>query len=343
MANTLLSSDQARIDDEASAWVVRLSERALSSEEQRELDSWRASDPRHEETFAALQRTWDEIPELTSLAALVRFELMPPARQDRRSSPQRRRFALAALGAAAAAVVALALLPPLGAPAPRYSTQVAQSRIIALPDGSQVTLGPGSSLDVRFSARERRVRLAGEAFFEIVHGAARPFVVEAGSAIVRDVGTKFDVNATPDTVRVAVLEGAVQVSAPGLKPAAVQQGPHLVRAGQHLEVALSPLLSSRGGESPLANGASAGAAPPGAWREGRLSYDDARLGDVVADLNRYYAPGITLDTAGLGDLRVTASFKASEIPAFAVSLDRVIPVAVVRSADGKVRVSARGT
>lgn len=341
MAEPLLSRDQDRIDDEASAWVVRLGERALSVEEQRELDAWRATDPSHERTFIAMQRTWGEIPELTNLAGLVQLETIAPGH---RLPADRIRYALAALATAAAAVLAVTVLPPLVAPGhPRYSTQVAQSRIIALPDGSQVTLGPRSSLDVQFSAHERRVLLTGEAFFEIVHGAARPFFVEAGSALVRDVGTKFDVNATRDTVRIAVLEGAVQVSAPRIRSAAVQQAPQLLRAGQHVEVALAPFVPSGSGESPAASAASARAAAPGAWREGRLSYDDARLGDVVADLNRYYAPGVTLDTAELGNLRVTASFKASEIPAFVASLDKVIPVAITRSANGNVRVNPRSS
>jgi transmembrane sensor len=341
MAESLTSSDQVRIDDEASDWILRLSERALDGEEKRELQAWRSADPRHERTFVAMQRTWDDMPGLTHLAGLVSVDAAPAEASRPGAQARRPRYALAGLAAAAAALLAVILLPPLWAPAPQYSTELAQSRLIALPDGSQVTLGPKSSLDVDFSASERRVRLTGEAFFEVAHNAARPFLVEAGSALVRVVGTKFDVNQASETVRVSVLEGVVQVIPPKLGPAASRPDSQLLRAGQHLEVALDPAVPVRRAASPAT--VASPAAPPGAWREGRLSYDNARLGDVVADLNRYYAPGVTLRGPGLGNLRVTASFKASQIPAFIASLDKVVPVQTDRSPGGAILVKARGS
>ena len=343
MAQPPTSSDQARIDDEAGAWIVRLSERALDAHEEREFQAWRSADLQHDRTFVAMQRTWGEIPGLTQLASLVSVEATTVLASARGPQAHRLRYALTGLAAAAAAVLAFIVLPPLGAPVPQYSTEVAQSRLIALPDGSQVTLGPKSSLHLHFSASERRVRLSGEAFFEVAHNAARPFLIEAGSALVRVVGTKFDVNAASETVRVSVLEGVVQVVPPKLGPVVARPGSQFLRAGQHLEIALDPTVAVNGAASPVASAASEPATPPGAWREGRLSYDNARLGDVVADLNRYYAPGVSLDRAALGNLRVTASFKASQIPAFIASLDKIVPVQSNRSSDGAILVSARSS
>lgn len=340
MAGTCFSSDQARIDDEASAWIVRLSERTLDAREERELKAWRAADPRQDRTFVAMQRTWGDIPELMHLASVVPIEAMSVEPSGRTLQHRSFRYALAGL-AAVAAVIAIIVVPALWHPIPQYSTQVAQSRLIALPDGSQVTLGPKSSLDVHFSAGERRVRLTGEGFFEVAHNASRPFLVEAGSALVRVVGTKFDVNQASDTVRVSVVEGVVQVIPPKLTSVASSPTSHLLHAGQRLEVALAPTIPASGAAS--APRAGAPAAPAGAWRVGRLSYDDARLGDVVADLNRYYAPGVRLDGRRLGNLRVTASFKASQIPAFIASLDKVVPVKTDRSPDGAIVVKARGS
>ena len=50
-------ADNERIESEASAWVVRLSEDKLSPEQERALAQWRAADPEHESRFLALQRT----------------------------------------------------------------------------------------------------------------------------------------------------------------------------------------------------------------------------------------------------------------------------------------------
>ena len=75
-----------------------------------------------------------------------------------------------------------------------------------------------------------------------------------------------------------------------------------------------------------------------AWRDGRLVYDNARLVDVIADLNRYYGPGVTLDPAS-ADLRVTASFRTNEIPAF---LNTLAAAAAGENREGRQRLSLRG-
>ena len=63
----------------------------------------------------------------------------------------------------------------------------------------------------------REVELEGEAYFAVVHDAARPFAVRAHGAVATDVGTAFDVRAYPEDAgaRIAVTEGAVAVTAPG--------------------------------------------------------------------------------------------------------------------------------
>lgn len=62
-----------------------------------------------------------------------------------------------------------------------------------IPDGTIITLHKGSSLTYSrtFNEKERRIRLSGEAFFEVTRDAQRPFVVEAGGAGVKVLGTSF--------------------------------------------------------------------------------------------------------------------------------------------------------
>jgi transmembrane sensor len=62
---------------------------------------------------------------------------------------------------------------------------------------------------------------------------------------------------------------------------------------------------------------------------------------LVTDVNRYYAPGVALADE-VGQLRVTAAFKASEIPAFMSALANVVPVEVAEAADGSFRVEPAG-
>ncbi|HVK82322.1 MAG TPA: FecR domain-containing protein, partial [Verrucomicrobiae bacterium] len=71
-----------------------------------------------------------------------------------------------------------------------------------------------------------------------------------------------------------------------------------------------------------------------AWRSGRLAYNNAALADVIADINRYYAPSARLADPSAAEMRVTASFRVNEIPAFIDALQATIPVSVQRDGDG---------
>ncbi|MEJ7810836.1 MAG: FecR domain-containing protein [Gemmatimonadaceae bacterium] len=76
-----------------------------------------------------------------------------------------------------------------------FSTPVGTRDSTVLADGSRVLLGPGSSLQTTegYGGDRREVRLDGEALFEVRHDAARPFVVRAAGAVIRDLGTAFSV------------------------------------------------------------------------------------------------------------------------------------------------------
>jgi len=327
-----MRDEQDRIDGETSAWLVRLEDCAPDPDERAEFEKWLAADPRHRETFETMRRTWNEVPQLTSLADLVPGpapSVSEPA-NDRTTLHRRwARWSAGGLAAAAAAFAAILWVPGSWlSPGNHYSTQIAETRIVTLADGSSVTLGGKSSLLVRFSEKERRVILSGgEAFFDVVHNGARPFVVEAGNSLIRDVGTKFDVNVTHATVRVSVVEGLVQVSSPDRGSTVAK----LIRAGEGTEVSLA---SPKGNTTQALPVLSSRDLPAGAWREGRLVFDDVRLADMAADVNRYYGPGVKVDPGGVGELRVTASFKTSEIPAFMSALSATLPVKAEEESNG---------
>ena len=88
-------------------------------------------------------------------------------------------------------------------------------RRVDLPDGSHVTLSPGSSLRYTdtFNDRDRRVKLSGRAFFEISHNGKKPFYVFASEVVTKVLGTSFSVEAYPDgmNITVSVKSGKVSV------------------------------------------------------------------------------------------------------------------------------------
>lgn len=334
MSKHARSDDRDRIDELASYWVVLASERELIAEEQRELDAWRRTDPRHELAWQNFERTWSEIGQMNTLADFVSSPI-PELPADKLKTDHKRNYTPPATwGAVAAVVLAMLTIPFLlwSEPSTEHTTQIAETRLITLPDGSQVTLAPASSLDVRFENGQRHVALTGgEAFFEVIHDPSRPFTVKAGKSLVRVVGTKFDVNYSSDSLQVAVMQGEVEVTGPTDRRARFSTT--RLTAGQRTEILL-------GAADPAHNGTVIAAPAPGAWREGRLVYDNVRLADLVADLNRYYEPGVSIEDPAIAGLRITAAFKVSEIPKFVTALDDVIAVETHRDAQGAFRLQS---
>lgn len=81
-----------------------------------------------------------------------------------------------------------------------------------LSDGTKICLNAGSKLEIiNYKKNERRVRLYGEAYFDVTRDEMRPFIVETGKIAVRVLGTEFNVNSKGDEQSVVLVRGAVQV------------------------------------------------------------------------------------------------------------------------------------
>lgn len=92
---------------------------------------------------------------------------------------------------------------------------------VVLPDGSTVWLNANSKLTYpeHFEANNRKVKLEGEGFFDILKDEKRPFYVEAGEMDIRVLGTKFDIQNYKDrgTLKTILLSGQVEASFPDRK------------------------------------------------------------------------------------------------------------------------------
>ena len=84
----------------------------------------------------------------------------------------------------------------------------AQAKEFVLPDGTEVTLAPGSKLT--YSEKSpRNTALEGKAYFEVARDEAVPFEITSDGAFVRVLGTKFMVDAGSSVKEVYVTEGKV--------------------------------------------------------------------------------------------------------------------------------------
>ena len=88
-----------------------------------------------------------------------------------------------------------------------------QTRTVALEDGTQVQLSPGSSIHYgeTFNRTDRRVVLEGEAFFDVARNPEKPFLVIANGLVTRVLGTSFTVSSNEREVSVSVKTGRVEV------------------------------------------------------------------------------------------------------------------------------------
>jgi len=96
------------------------------------------------------------------------------------------------------------------------STPLAGQYQVTLSEGSKVWLNAGSSLTypVRFSGKERRVELAGEAYFEIAKDSGKPFFIVSNGQEVQVLGTRFNIEAYPEEpgIKTTLVDGSVKIS-----------------------------------------------------------------------------------------------------------------------------------
>jgi hypothetical protein len=112
---------------------------------------------------------------------------------------RRRRSARNLAMAAALGVLAVGLAIFIGPRLQRspdfiVATNAGENHTVQIPDGSRVTLGGNSRIEVRLDAHTRHIELTqGEAFFAVAKDPSRPFRVHAGRATVSAVDTEFNV------------------------------------------------------------------------------------------------------------------------------------------------------
>lgn len=101
------------------------------------------------------------------------------------------------------------------------STAKGETYQLRLPDGSAVWLNAASKLIYMAALNEhgiRRVKLEGEAYFQVAKDRLHPFVVESGRQQIQVLGTTFNVNTYTDeaVIKTTLLEGSIRLSENGI-------------------------------------------------------------------------------------------------------------------------------
>lgn len=328
-------------EDQAVAWLVTLNAGDAEESDWQAFTAWLEAGSEHRAAFDRAEQLWADLDDHAEALRPARVEqgsaLVAPAprRTSRGRTSPRRRFWLAAPAAAAAAVVAglmiLSPSPRLRTPGETlYQTGVGEQRTVALADGTRVTLAGRSSIGVRLTASERRVRLApgSEVAFDVHHEAGRPFVVDAGNRQVRVLGTEFVTEREQGRLVVTVRRGVVQVEA--LDGAAGGATTRLVRGQQltYLEGAGRSSVRTVSADEAFS------------WTAGRRVYREVRLSDIAFDLGRDLAVPIQVD-ARAARLRFTGVLVIDSEDAVVHRLESLLPVVAERTPES-VTLRARG-
>lgn len=172
-----------------------------------------------------------------------------------------------------------------------------EKKQIDLPDGTQVWLRKNSRLEypVALGATElRRVKLSGEAYFDVAHQAGKPFRVEMpGNSRVEVLGTEFDVKAHPGDSESMVL---VRVGKVRFSPNGMENGP-ILTAGEKA-VFNRDLAEVRRSKVSSFNEL--------AWQFGGFRFVGTPLRKVVSDLESYYGVDIEVRNPALLNCNYTA-------------------------------------
>ena len=261
---------------EAAAWHVASENDAFDWDA---FTAWLEADPRHLHAYDQVART-DAV--LRDQAETRWFGHDDDGAELLEPMPRRQvHWGRWAGGAVAAALIAAVAVPRFSGPSPAVFDTGAQSRTVALADGSSVTLAPRSRLEIAGREQER-MTLAGGGWFDIRHDPARRIAITVGDETIRDIGTRFDVQNTADGLRVAVAEGRVTIASDALAaPVRLEAGRVFSLDRKAHEARTGPFDTRTAGE----------------WRQGRLSYQQAPLRLVASDLSRYAGVRVEVDDA----------------------------------------------
>lgn len=193
---------------------------------------------------------------------------------------------------------------------------------IQLPDGSQVWVNSGSNLtyDGNFKGSTREVQLDGEAYFDVVKDASRPFIVHTSGIDIKVLGTAFNVKAysSEPVIEATLIHGSIEVnniSQPGaakiiLKPhEKLVFNKYLIAERKDQRADIRPEVDSFSIIiKPLRENIADNDIIETAWVYNKLVFEDERFADLAIKMERWYNLKINIEFEKLRDYRVNGSF-----------------------------------
>src|SRR6202011_1868086 len=334
---------RADIDEEAAAWIWRMDSAVVAVADREAFEEWLRQDPRHRRAAAELSAVWSALDGLAEAKREEKIATFAKSAQLPLLHHPRRWWFAAAATLAAAAIGATWLQQ--GSESQTLATAVGQHRNVTLADGSIVTLNTNTIIETDLRRHSREIYLRkGEAHFQVAHDSSRPFLVHAGDAVVRAVGTAFEVRVLADQhVDVVVDEGRVEVQTAALTPALPDPStrPRPAAAATVRALNAGERLSTAGHDYAVTLVTAQQLSSELAWREGAIIFDGEPLSEAIAEIERYTDARIVISDPHIAGLRVGGRFRTGDVQEFFDALQTALPVSIRHTNAGLVFIDPR--
>ena len=308
-SNAVAGVGESRLQEQALEWLVIFWSGEITTNERKAWQHWLDASPEHAKAWQQVQTLEQKLHGMP--AALASKALRAEPKSIKRRKLLQAMSVLLIGGVAASVVRETVLWQAYNAD---YRTATGQQRHIALADGTQISLNTASAIDVQFNTQERRIVLhEGEIYIATAPDPVpvyRPFIVETRHGTARALGTRFNVRQIDSQSRVAVLEGAVEISS---KQTSV---PFRLDAGQQ---AMFSDFSIGSVTATNANDA--------AWLDGSLIVERMRLTDFLMEVARYRPGIIRCDERAAGQI-VSGVYPLHDTDLILQSLSQALPIRI---------------
>lgn len=181
--------------------------------------------------------------------------------------------------------------------AQKISAPAGQRVQLELSDGTQVWLNARTKIEypAAFVGKDRRVKLDGEAYFQVAKNASKPFIVQTSKGDVEVLGTKFNVESYSDdnTFTTALMEGAVKVTAGGYQ---CNLKPNQMAYLKDGKIRVAPIEDYN----------------PYRWREGIISFKNETFPDIIHKFEKYYGVEFRIENKAVISYRCSGKFRHSD-------------------------------
>jgi len=173
-----------------------------------------------------------------------------------------------------------------------YSTKSNQNMKVVLPDNSIVWLNSSSTFSYSFSDKSvRKIRLDGEAFFDVKRNTTRPFTIQTNHLFTQVLGTSFNIDSKEE--QVSVISGKVAVTNKSNHTVLVEKGEQVNhnKTSEKLSKIIIPNIINTI-----------------AWKDQVFVFDDITIKEALKHLGKTYSVNFTYSNNNIEKCKIRASF-----------------------------------